>query len=382
MKRCSFCFWFFYASRAAIGVVLHMGAHQYVFFDSGLTLIFAICAFGKVLVSGGRAARSTSSRQVFRWVFLYLAWAAITLTWTPAPALLAGGKLLKIVLELGIVLCLISDPDIREITSSSIKGFLYGGIFAVSLYGFYPVDITGRAGVEGGLEGYEIARMTTLAAVMAFIQWTNKPDRRSAVQAVVLAGGVLILVNKSCIGAYCMAIAPFALRAGAKALTKTLVALSLLAWLVFPWVAPYLMPYIYAEGYLTLTGRLFIWADAWNDILAKPILGSGYDSAKVLLVSLGDFSPGHAHNEWLQNWMCLGLIGVLLLLGIYVSFTKLSWKYRKLPIGQMAIALLLFGLVRGITDPSIDLSPPMGLILLFATRMGSLSLPLIGGSSV
>ena len=327
MKRCSFCFWFFYASRAAIGVVLHMGAHQYVFFDSGLTLIFAICAFGKVLVSGGRAARSTSSRQVFRWVFLYLAWAAITLTWTPAPALLAGGKLLKIVLELGIVLCLISDPDIREITSSSIKGFLYGGIFAVSLYGFYPVDITGRAGVEGGLEGYEIARMTTLAAVMAFIQWTNKPDRRSAVQAVVLAGGVLILVNKSCIGAYCMAIAPFALRAGAKALTKTLVALSLLAWLVFPWVAPYLMPYIYAEGYLTLTGRLFIWADAWNDILAKPILGSGYDSAKVLLVSLGDFSPGHAHNEWLQNWMCLGLIGVLLLLGIYVSFTKLSWKY-------------------------------------------------------
>jgi hypothetical protein len=372
MKRCCFSFWFFYASRTSIGVVLHMGAHEYVLFDSGVTLVLGIWIFSKTLIADTTSLKSSTSRPVSQWIFLYLSWAIVSLLWTPAPIWFAGGKLLKICFEIGILLCLTSDEDIEKVTSYSMLGFLYGAIFAVSLYGLYPVDADGRAGVDGGLDGFDIARMIALAGVIAFVQWTTKPNRWHALQALVLAGGTMILINKSCIAAYSMAVAPLALKSGLRTLTKTLIVLGLLAWLSFPLVAPYLVPYIETQGYLTLTGRLFIWADAIHYISAKPFIGSGYDSAKVLLSNLGEFSPGHAHNEWLQNWMCLGIIGVILLFAIFGSFTKIAWKYRGLPVGQTAIALVVFGLVRGVTDPSVDLSPPMGLMLLLTARMNSL----------
>jgi O-Antigen ligase len=373
MKRYCFCFWFFYAARTAIGVLLHMEAHQYVYFDSAVTFLFAAGLVGRALIFGARST-GNSSQPVLRWMLLYLAWSFITLLWTPAPLLFAGGKLLKVALEAGIVLALIAQGNIHEITSYSIRGFLCGAILAASLYGFYPHDEQDRAGVEGGLDGYDISLMTGLAGVIAFIQWETKPDRWRAIRAAVLAGGTMILTYKSSIVAYGLAITPFAFRSGYRTLFKTLVAVGLLAWLVFPWVAPYLIPYFESEGYLTLTGRFFIWANALDFIAAKPIVGSGYDSAKVLLSDVGTFSPGHAHNEWLQNWMCLGLIGMILLLLILGSFLKVAWRHRKLPVGQIGIGLILFGLIRGISDPTPDLCPPIGLMLLLTAKMNAVPL--------
>jgi O-antigen ligase len=373
MNRFSFCFWFFYAARAAFGVLLHMGAHQFVYFDSVVTFLFAAWLLGWFLLSGTLPKTENSTQPVLRWILLYLAWSFVTLLWTPAPLLLAGGKLLKIALEAGIVLATVSEGNIHEITSYSIRGFLCGAVLAASLYGFYPRDEQGRAGVAGGLDGYEIALMTALAGVIAFIEWAAKPDRWRTIRAVVLAGGTMILMYKSSIVAYGAAIAPFAFKSGSRTLVKTAIAVGLLAWLVFPWVAPYLIPYIEGEGYLTLTGRLFIWADALTFIIARPILGSGYDSPKVLLSDIGDFSPGHAHNDWLQNWMSLGLIGTVLMFAVFLSFFRVAWQHRTLPAGQIALGVILFGLVRGITDTTPDLSPPIGLMLLLTAKMNAVA---------
>jgi hypothetical protein len=371
MNRYSFCFWFFYASRAAIGVLMRMEPHQYAYFDSAITVLFAIWLVVRGLLVGFKPI-GNSAQPVSRWIFLYLGWSFITLLWTPAPLLFSGGRLLKVALEAGIVSAVIAQGNIKDITDHSIRGFIFGAILAASLYGFYPLDEQGRVGVEGGLDGYDIPLMTALAGVIAFIEWEVMPDFWRVSRAIVLAGATMLLAYKSNIVAYGAAITPFAFRSGYKTIIKSLIAVGLLGWFIFPWIAPYMVPYFEAEGYLTLTGRLFIWANALDFIAAKPIVGSGYDAAKVLLPDIGDFSPGHAHNEWLQAWMCLGLIGVMLLLLVLWSFLKVSWKHRKIPVGQMALALLLFGFLRGMTDPTSDLCPPIGLMLLLTARMNAI----------
>jgi O-antigen ligase len=183
----------------------------------------------------------------------------------------------------------------------------------------------------------------------------------------------MVLMYKGCIVAYGVAISPFLFKSGSRKLAKALVAVGLLAWVAFPWAAPYLIPYVEEGGYLTLTGRVFIWADVLSFIAARPIVGSGYDSAKVLLSDIGPFTPGHAHNEWLQNWMCLGLVGVILLVMLFWSFLRVAWRNRSLQVGRIALALLLFGFIKGMSDPSPDLCPPIGLLLLLTAKMNAVA---------
>jgi O-antigen ligase len=367
-----FAFWFFYAGRSALGVLFHLGTREYVYFDSGLTLSLAIWLLVELFFSPASPAVRNSAQPVVRWFSLYLAWAFVTLLWTPAPRLLEGGKLLKIALEAAIVLILIHVGDIQETVSYSLRGFLAGAIFAAGLYPFYPHDEQGRVGVEGGLGGYEIPVVVGLAAVIAFIQWATKPGGRlSSARALLLAGGTMLLMYKGCIVAYGVSVAPYLLKSSSRTMAKGALALALLAWIIFPWVAPYLIPYVEEGGYLTLTGRVFIWADAIQFIHDRPIVGSGYDSPKVLLSSIGDFTPGHAHNEWLQNWMSLGLIGVFLFAAIFVAYFRVAWRHRASQIGKIALALLLFGLVKGMSDPSPDLCPPIGLMLLLTAKLNS-----------
>jgi len=369
MNRFSFYFWFFYASRAAIGVLLHMGTHQFVYFDSTLTLAFAGWLLFIRLQCGAKSSAVSSAQPVLVWTLLYLGWSFVTLLWTPAPLLLSGGKLLKIILETGIVLVLIDSANVHEITAATIRGFVSGAILAAALYPFYPFDEQGRVGVEGGLGGYEIPIVVGLAGVIALIQWLSEPNRWRSAKALILAAATMVLMFKACIIAYAGAIAPFLYKSGSRKLARALIAIALIAWVVFPWVAPYLIPYVDEGGYLTLTGRVYIWADALEFIQTKPIFGSGYDSAKVLLSDIGDFSPGHAHNEWLQNWMCLGAVGVLLLMMLFLSFFRVAWINRSLPVGQIALALLLFGFIKGMSEVSPDLCPPIGLMLLLTAEM-------------
>ena len=67
----------------------------------------------------------------------------------------------------------------------------------------------------------------------------------------------------------------------------------------------------------TLTGRTVLWAQVWQSITERPLLGYGYGafwnglsgpSARIVL-SMGWNAP-HAHNGFLDIWLCLGLLGL------------------------------------------------------------------------
>jgi len=69
----------------------------------------------------------------------------------------------------------------------------------------------------------------------------------------------------------------------------------------------------------TLTGRTNIWKAVLIQIENRPWLGHGYgtiwsdDNSPVLkwIVKIAGFRPQHSHNSWLEQWLWLGLVGLI-----------------------------------------------------------------------
>jgi O-antigen ligase len=99
------------------------------------------------------------------------------------------------------------------------------------------------------------------------------------------------------------------------------------------------------------TGRTRIWAvvlDLWTQ---RPLFGYGAGSAKFILPvhPLLFEAAAHAHNLYLNILFAGGLVGLGLFLTAVVTATRAAWR-RGL---HSVIALLLFLLVYGITEPTI-----------------------------
>ena len=79
----------------------------------------------------------------------------------------------------------------------------------------------------------------------------------------------------------------------------------------------------------TLTGRTGLWT-ALLGLHTNPILGTGFESFWLgkrpeQLEGLFFFIPNEAHNGYLETYLTLGLVGLLLLIGLFVAT---FWKIR------------------------------------------------------
>ncbi len=77
---------------------------------------------------------------------------------------------------------------------------------------------------------------------------------------------------------------------------------------------------------ITLSGRTLLWHTLWQFIQQKPLLGYGYGSffsgesrTSYLLWQIHDWSPVHSHNGYIQLWIDLGFIGLVVFLLGYAS---------------------------------------------------------------
>jgi O-antigen ligase len=70
---------------------------------------------------------------------------------------------------------------------------------------------------------------------------------------------------------------------------------------------------------VTLTGRTKIWAAVIRLIARQPWLGYGYGAVwsdtsgrgpLAWIVKLAGYTPDHAHNSWLEQWLGMGLVGL------------------------------------------------------------------------
>jgi O-antigen ligase len=117
----------------------------------------------------------------------------------------------------------------------------------------------------------------------------------------------------------------------------------------------------------TLTGRLGIWAFIFDESLKKPWLGHGFHSVWKVIPPFGDFEARHAHNEMLQQFYAYGVLGVIMLTGLYGSLGMQLHRIADKPRRVFLLSILVFVLVRGLTDTEVfDLSLPVWAIMLIS----------------
>lgn len=131
----------------------------------------------------------------------------------------------------------------------------------------------------------------------------------------------------------------------------------------------------------SLSGRTDIWA-ALLPTVSNPIIGTGFDSywnsPNVLLFQrtllsehwypLIAESLNEAHNGYLEVYLNLGYIGVVLLALILTTGYWSAYKtYRRDPeLGSLLLALILTGVFYGITEAGFRTLSPMWIFLLLA----------------
>ena len=117
----------------------------------------------------------------------------------------------------------------------------------------------------------------------------------------------------------------------------------------------------------TLTGRTYLWSIAWDESFHTLWFGHGLYSFRFVIPSIGDFQPWHAHNEYLQQFFCFGIIGFALYVGLHLSMLRTLRRNRAHELAALGGAVLIVALVRGFVDTeNISINYPLWLMTLLA----------------
>ena len=88
------------------------------------------------------------------------------------------------------------------------------------------------------------------------------------------------------------------------------------------------------------------------------------------------FETWHAHNELLQQFYAYGVVGVVLLIGIYGSFYRQIRRVSRPELKTLFLGLIVFIVIRGLGDTErFDLSMPLWSIALLSLTLAALEKP-------
>jgi exopolysaccharide production protein ExoQ len=113
----------------------------------------------------------------------------------------------------------------------------------------------------------------------------------------------------------------------------------------------------------TFTGRLPLWQDSFSyGIAERPWFGHGWlafwtqDRVSFEVLLRANWKVPHAHNAFIDTWLYLGLIGVVLLVAIYIR--GLIWGARNIravpsAVGLVPIILISYSLIFSLTEAGV-----------------------------
>lgn len=113
----------------------------------------------------------------------------------------------------------------------------------------------------------------------------------------------------------------------------------------------------------TLTGRTVLWAAVEEHITRRPLLGYGYGAfwepagrASEMVRAVVGWDTPHSHNGFLDLWLDIGLVGLLVFLAAYVLAIRRAWVALRAGAGidgLWAMAFLVMLLLGNLTESSI-----------------------------
>ena len=122
----------------------------------------------------------------------------------------------------------------------------------------------------------------------------------------------------------------------------------------------------------TLSGRTIIWEMTLREIAKAPFLGFGFGTYQDYFVRFyNNWSPGHAHNLWLQVTFESGLVGAVLYTFFLLALVQRGYRFqRDTGLLSYTLCLTVFCLLGGMTSVFLGekLSTLYGLLLLLAVQ--------------
>lgn len=322
-----------------------------------------------------------------RLILVFMLWSLVTVYWT-----FAGSRstaffyLVSTSLDILVVFILAKLGEIDIIATSSLRGIILGTL-VVAVVALAAGETSGgyRMGNAEFLHPTTIASQMAIAILCSlYFLGQKRPDTRKRIIwcaiAIILVFTLLRSLGKASIIGCFVASAVYLLRLRLRG-RETVVVLVLLAGVValsYGLLSEYLGEYLYntqgGEALESISGRTYIWDQTWEMIGKNPIWGYGFLSFRDYGPQIADVRLVHAHNELLNIWFSLGAVGVILTFLIYLTYYfQVRYSSRLFTLRSQAdlgLALLVYSLVRGITEASVTgLVYPLPLMLLMLAWM-------------
>ncbi|MES2390291.1 MAG: O-antigen ligase family protein [Acidobacteriota bacterium] len=352
----------------------------YLFFtaspDLGAEVVFAISMallLVAVFQSYGPATTRLSSAlraPALRWVLVFLGVSLLSLSWSVTVSRpIAFAYWLGMAADTATVLLLLRTDRILPLASRLLGGYVAGVCVIAIVMWLSPTMSDLRPGDDEFFSPNAIGFALGFGCFLAQYLLRTRPGYKWP--AIFLAVSLLRSLSKTTILAFAIGQIVVLMRNKSlpKSARRNIILIALIILAVF---APLLIAY--SDVYLnagnqavTLTGRIGIWGLVLERAIDNPWLGHGFHSFRHVIPAFGDFETWHAHNELVQQFYLYGIVGIVMLFGIYVSFYRQVRLVRDSALRALFGGLLLFVAIRGLADSErFDLSLPLWSIALLS----------------
>jgi O-antigen ligase len=308
-----------------------------------------------------------------RWSAAFLGLALLSLLWTAAPPSAAAGYWCQWAADVATIWFILRDGPPENTAASIMKGFAVGSCLVAVIAWSLPPMPDLRLGNEDFLHPNALGFLFSIATLFA-IYLARKSSLWTWI-ALFIGATLLRTISKSAIIAFVIAFGFFLIRDSTLSRRIKIwigVAVGLIVASLWTLLETYLTNYSQGIGPETLTGRTLIWAASLEYAVKKPFLGYGLYSYRFIVPRFGAFEAQQAHDELLQQFFAFGAVGVLLTITIYWLFFQQIRHSPPSHLKTLAAALLLFCLIRGLTDAQIfDLSFPLWMMTMFSILLAS-----------
>jgi exopolysaccharide production protein ExoQ len=319
--------------------------------------------------------RSILRLSTIRWVLVFLAVSCCSLAWSETASLPnSAGYWLGLAVDVAIITVLLRNPSMTSVAHSLIKGFIWSTCLLALVAWVMPAQSDLRLGDEQFFNTNEIGNLCAFTIFLAQYLMRRK-DGKWGLVTLFLVVTLLRSLSKTTLAAFLLSegflvIQDKSISRRAKILLSIATLLLGLAFLGL--FEAYYDVYTSAGNQAeTLTGRTAIWFYVLNALFDHPWnlwIGHGFDAWWKVVPPFGDnFEARHAENELLQQLYAYGVVGIMLLVGLYGSLFRQVRKLPQGPVRVLFLSLLLFIVIRGLAEAdSFDLLLPLWSIVLIS----------------
>ena len=338
-------------------------------------LLLALVCFGSLGVTH-RTLSSVLRLSSVRWIAIFLAVSCCSLAWSDTASLLTSTAYwCGLVADVVIMIVLLRGDSTLRVSHSLMKGFIWSACCLSIVAWIMPTQPDLRLGDEQFFNTNEIGNLCAIAIFFAqFLMRRKDGQWRAALFLLVLT--LFRSLSKTTLVAFLVSESFLIIQdRSIHRKTKLLLIFSAIVIILVFWglFESYYDIYTTTGNQAeTLTGRTAIWLYVVNAVPDHPWtlwIGHGFDSwwNVVPPFASGQFEARHAENEFLQQFYAYGVLGVVVLGGLYGSLYRQIRSLGRGPIRILFQSILLFTLVRGLAEAEpFDLLLPLWAIIMIS----------------